>query len=343
MAARKKNTAHANGAHSATDTAVSPLPAPIPPPPAGGPAAAVWAARTAAPGATAAQIAAAAGTTRIAAGRELAALETSGLASRAPGTRTGRGAAPATWQPATRAAAATAPASPGEPPLDIAGGNPAAAASGGSLTAGLAPEETDATGTGGPIPDETAAAPAESAAPAGHPAPDPGTAGDDAGSAGTDGEQPPALATDAAELLREVAGKAAAAGVALDGGDTAAALAGTDAVCAAATRARRLLKAGATGRRPRGLAGPAARPGQLRDLVQAHLGAHPDAEFTPRVIGRDLGRSSGAVANAMDRLTALGYAQLTSDKPRRYRHQATTTPATAGTARRDGARELMPG
>jgi hypothetical protein len=44
-------------------------------------------------------------------------------------------------------------------------------------------------------------------------------------------------------------------------------------------------------------------------------------------------RSSGAVANALDRLTALGHAQLTSDKPRRYRHQAATalTPATAGT------------
>jgi hypothetical protein len=257
-------------------------------------------------------------------------LKTSGLASRAPGARTGRGAAPATWHPATRAAAAIGPASPGEPPLDIAGGNPAAAASGGSLPASLAPEETDTAGTGGPIPDETAPAPAENAAPAGHPAPD--TAGNDAGSAGTDGEQPPALATEAAELLREAAWKATAAGEALDGGDTAAALAGTDAACAAATRARRLLKATVTGRRPRGTGGAAARPGQLRDLVQAHLGAHPDAEFTPHAIGRDLGRSSGAVANALDRLTALGHAQLTSDKPRRYRHQATTTAqATAAT------------
>jgi hypothetical protein len=30
-------------------------------------------------------------------------------------------------------------------------------------------------------------------------------------------------------------------------------------------------------------------------------------------------RSSGAVANALDRLTALGQAQLTSDHPRRYK------------------------
>ena len=144
-----------------------------------------------------------------------------------------------------------------------------------------------------------------------------------------DGEPQPAPARQAAELLREVAGKAAAAGEALDGGDTAAALAGMDAIRTAATQARRLLKATASGRRPRGTGGPAARPGQLRDLVQAHLAAHPDAEFTPHAIGRVLARSSGAVANALDRLTALGHAQLTTDKPRRYRHQATTTPTLA--------------
>jgi hypothetical protein len=321
MAARKKNTARASGAHSATHTAASPPPAPIPAPPADGPAAAVWAALTAAPGATAAHIAAATGTTRIAAGRELAALETSGLATRTPGARNGRTTAPATWQPATQAASATAPASPGQaPPAGTAGpgGSPAAAVSDASLPAGTAPDETGgsppdtddgaSTGTGVPGPDETAPAPA-------------------------DGEPQPAPAGEAAELLREVAGKAAAAGAALDGGDTAAALAGMDAICAAATQARRLLKAAATGRRPRGAAGPAARPGQLRDLVQAHLAAHPDAEFTPHAIGRVLARSSGAVANALDRLTALGHAQLTSDRPRRYRHQAATapTPATAGT------------
>ena len=117
----------------------------------------------------------------------------------------------------------------------------------------------------------------------------------------------------------------------LDGGDTAAALAAADALCATAAQARRLVKAAATGRKPRGTAGPAARPGQLRDLVAAHLAGHPDTDFTPHQIGRVLGRSSGAVANALDRLTALGQAQLTSEKPRRYRHQApASTPAPAG-------------
>jgi hypothetical protein len=99
----------------------------------------------------------------------------------------------------------------------------------------------------------------------------------------------------------------------------------------AAAQSRRLLKAAASGRKPRGTTSPAARPGQLRDLVQAHLAANPDADVTPHAIGRVLSRSSGAVANALDRLTALGQAQLTSDKPRRYRHQApASTPAPAG-------------
>ena len=135
-------------------------------------------------------------------------------------------------------------------------------------------------------------------------------------------------------LLRELATAATQAADVLDGGDTAAALTAADALCATAAQARRLVKAAATGRKPRGTAGPAARPGQLRDLVAAHLAGHPDADFSPHQIGRVLGRSSGAVANALDRLTALGQAQLTSEKPRRYRHQApasTPAPATATT------------
>ena len=132
-------------------------------------------------------------------------------------------------------------------------------------------------------------------------------------------------------LLREVASAAAQAAEMLDGGDTAAALAAMDTICATAAQSRRLLKAAASGRKPRGTTSPAARPGQLRDLVAAHLAGHPDTDFTPHAIGRVLSRSSGAVANALDRLTALGQAQLTSDKPRRYRHQATAaTPAPAG-------------
>jgi transposase len=91
-------------------TAAPPPPAPSATPPADGPAAALRAALNATPGATAAQIAAAAGTSRIVAGQELAAFETSGLATRIPGTRDGRGTAPATWQPAPQPATSPAPA-----------------------------------------------------------------------------------------------------------------------------------------------------------------------------------------------------------------------------------------
>jgi hypothetical protein len=42
--------------------------------------------------------------------------------------------------------------------------------------------------------------------------------------------------------------------------------------------------------------------------VAGHLAAYPDAEFTPHAIGRVLGWASGAVANALDQLTALGQA-----------------------------------
>ena len=68
-------------------------------------------------------------------------------------------------------------------------------------------------------------------------------------------------------LLREVASAATQAAEVLDGGDTAAALAAMDAICATAAQSRRLLKAAASGRKPRGTTSPAARPGQLRDLV----------------------------------------------------------------------------
>jgi hypothetical protein len=88
-------------------------------------------------------------------------------------------------------------------------------------------------------------------------------------------------------------------------------------------------------------ASPAARPGQLRDLVAAHLSGHPAGDFTPHQIGRVLSRSSGAVANALDRLTALGQAAADqrqapplpppgpSQRPRPGRDHL-TTPAAAG-------------
>src|SRR5262249_10231629 len=59
--------------------------------------------------------------------------------------------------------------------------------------------------------------------------------------------------------------------------------------------------------------------GRLRELGLDHLRSHPTEEFTPFVIGRELGRSSGAVANTCDRLLADRAIVETSQKPRKFR------------------------
>ena len=96
----------------------------------------------------------------------------------------------------------------------------------------------------------------------------------------------------------------------------AGALAAADQVTQAAALARRLVR-DAAGRRGSPVGTP---PGELRGLVAAHLAAYPAEDFGLHATGRVLGRSSEAVANALDRLAAIGQAQLTSEAPRRYRH-----------------------
>lgn len=59
--------------------------------------------------------------------------------------------------------------------------------------------------------------------------------------------------------------------------------------------------------------------GQLRDMVLRVLQDHPDQEFSPSALGKLLARSSGAIANACERLMADGAIARTSEKPRRYR------------------------
>lgn len=61
------------------------------------------------------------------------------------------------------------------------------------------------------------------------------------------------------------------------------------------------------------------RRGALRDLVEAHLRSHPSSAFTPYQIGKALGRSSGAVTNALVTLAGLGVAEHVCDSPRTYR------------------------
>ena len=124
----------------------------------------------------------------------------------------------------------------------------------------------------------------------------------------------PAVTAEAAGNVLAIAQAADEAGKALAAGDLDAALAALDAAREQAACGRRVIKAAASGRHA-----PATRPGALRDLVEEHLRKFPDTAFTPHQVGKVLTRSAGAVANALDKLTGLGTAQLATDKPRSYR------------------------
>lgn len=63
--------------------------------------------------------------------------------------------------------------------------------------------------------------------------------------------------------------------------------------------------------------------GELGARVLEYLRTHPDDEVGPTVVARVLGRSQGAVANALTKLVTSGHAELTSEAPRRYRRAAT--------------------
>jgi hypothetical protein len=135
----------------------------------------------------------------------------------------------------------------------------------------------------------------------------------------------PAVTTEAAGNVLAIAQAADEAGKALAAGDLQAALAALAAARDQAAQGRRVIKAAASGRHA-----PATRPGALRDLVEDHLRKFPDTAFTPHQVGKVLTRSAGAVANALDKLTALGTAQMVTDKPRSYR--LGPAPAAVGTS-----------
>ena len=114
--------------------------------------------------------------------------------------------------------------------------------------------------------------------------------------------------------IREAADAVTAA---LRAGDLRAALAGIEEIRDQSGTARRILRSATGSRRT---PGPATYPGGLRDKVAAHLRSHPGKEFTPHEIGKVIGHSSGAIANALDTLVRLGKAELATEKPRRFRH-----------------------
>ncbi|MBR7830411.1 helix-turn-helix domain-containing protein [Actinospica sp. MGRD01-02] len=62
--------------------------------------------------------------------------------------------------------------------------------------------------------------------------------------------------------------------------------------------------------------------GELRAMVFEHLKAHPDEDFTAPQVAKALGKSSGAIANNFDALAKTGDAQMTCEKPRKFRFLA---------------------
>ncbi|MGY1946211.1 prolipoprotein diacylglyceryl transferase [Nocardia asiatica] len=59
-------------------------------------------------------------------------------------------------------------------------------------------------------------------------------------------------------------------------------------------------------------------PGALRGQVEDFLRDHPGQEYTPHQIGKALDRSSGAVHNALVKLTTVGTARQTCAAPRKF-------------------------
>lgn len=74
--------------------------------------------------------------------------------------------------------------------------------------------------------------------------------------------------------------------------------------------------------------------GELARLVLAQLAASADEPCGAAGIAKALGRSRGAVANALERLVATGEAVLVTTSPRRYRAAAAGRAAAAWDARR---------
>jgi hypothetical protein len=312
MTRTNNRTGKSAAATSAAHAAPAASPRPGTGPAAGGALKAVRAALAASngDGATTATIAATAGVSRPAASKALTTLETEGTARREKGT--GRGA-PDTWHPTGPAASATA-AGPGSEPAvgqPGPGNDPEEPAEPAGPPAGAAPAP-DTTATAEPAP------PASD--PTAPPAGGPGTPAAD-GSAAPPPPDPAVLAG-VTENTSQIGVAAAVVTTALGDGDLGAARRAIEEIRDQAAAALRAVKAAAGGSRP----GTAARSGQLRELVAAHLAGHPEEEFTPHEIGKIIGRSSGAVANALDKLVSLGQATLSCEKPRRYRH---TGPAAA--------------
>ncbi|GAB3971301.1 hypothetical protein GCM10029978_046230 [Actinoallomurus acanthiterrae] len=299
-------------------------------------AGAVLGALNANPGASVATIATAAGVSMPTARRALNELEAAGHATRTPGGHRDGKRVPDAWNatsatdtPGTTPEATGDTATPtgtrettATEPDDDTTAPP-------SATADM-PPVAEATGDGHhndtPTDGEAATDPADA------PTPDAGTPpAQDAAPAPDDGEGlDPAAVNEARDALTALGDAITSALSALQAGDRTAALEAAETVYSGSGRSRRLVRAAAH-RRPRGASGVAhSAPGQLREKVAAHLAAHPGKEFTPHEISKVIGHSAGAIANALDRLVALGQAMETCERPRRFaatEHAAATATA----------------
>jgi len=348
-AARAPRPAARSAAHAAPAPGRAPGTGPAP----GDPAAAVHAALTANPGATTA-----AGTSRTAARDALTAMETAGTVTRDKGGKPG---IPDTWTLTTAGPAGDEPAAGSAPDDEQAitsqpGDDPAGGEQDGSGQQEASGAQASADGDPGPAADQAAqpdgdpsdGQPAEGSLAEGSPAGQDTAASYEqdqaAASAGedspADAQPDPALVTEIAERIGQIQAAANAAATVLAGGGRVRGVqTGLDEIYEQAAQARRMVKAAAGGRKA-----PAARPGGLREQVLSHLRDHPDKSFTPHDIHKVNGHSSGAIANALDTLVKHGNAELTTEKPRRFRLAGSAAaPAGAQAPAEPAAEDTGPG
>ncbi|MEU6786978.1 hypothetical protein ABZ912_47975 [Nonomuraea angiospora] len=320
---------------------------------------AMWAALVANPGTSATAVGAAAGMSRMAAGKILNQLESEGRARRVAGgyDGQGRGRTPDRWYPIiTDATTSDAPSAPDRDGPDSPCAPDTSASAAEVVINGAPTPDTPSMGIAETQNEPEATANAESpvstdidageVSPAAEapetedgPAPNSPTAAvlderlerdEDAPDTEPGAEEDPAREQARAELL-ELAELLLGTAAAMEAdGDAVLALGRLEMAMAKAPQVHRTVRSVLTGTTP-----PPARTatrasvqdarttgtvrhGALRDRVLAHLTEHPGKEFTPYEIGRVLDSSSGAVANALDRLVSLGQAELTCERPRRF-------------------------
>ena len=279
----------------------------------------LWAALTATPGSTCKELAMAAGIGQSTAAKILAGWAKDGTAAKETAAGTGRqGRAPERWFPADTdatmdaaldAATDAATTDAGSVSKDDAADDPAQRVDDSvpdededvdtPMTAG-SPESADE------LPN--AASPAHVAGPASAAVEDTPT---DSDTGGTDRRPEPAAATDSGAIGGGGVDDQAAAVASLpgDGGP-----AGAPAADAAASASR----SGTRKRLP---------SGELRGMVEDFLREHPGESFGPSQIGKVIERSSGAIANALVTMHAVGVVERTQDKPLRYRFASSDAPA----------------